>query len=401
MSRRRILLSAAGLFFAAVVGGAVALGGAAVSGKLDGKTVEIRQVSTPSGEVSLSGSGQGLTIPTLYRLTAPGVVQITSTSVVSTPSDPFFGDIFPPQQQEQRSLGSGFVIDKDGHIVTNYHVVAGARNVQVSFSKNEQVDATVVGSDPSTDIAVLKVDTSSRALTPLALGDSDKLQVGDQVVAIGNPFGLFRTATAGIVSALGRPITAPNNFTIDHAIQTDAPINHGNSGGPLLSLAGQVVGVNSQISTGSTGEQGNVGIGFAVPINTVKNVVADILRSGKVEHAFIGIGVEEITPDLAKLFKLPVDRGLLVDSVRGGSAGAKAGLEAGKDQVTVNGQTYVLGGDVILEADGRTTATGGDLRDIVARKHPGDSLKLELYRGTKRTTVTVKLGRQPSLSPVG
>ena len=401
MGRIRILSRAAGLMLIAVLGGAIALGGAAAFGKLGEKTVEVQPAAESAGQVSATTKAGQLSIAGVYKQAAPGVVQITSTSVQLVPSDPFFGDVFPPQRQEERSLGSGFVIDKEGHIVTNYHVVQGATTVQVSFSNNEQVKARVIGTDPSTDLAVLKVDVKPQMLTPLPLGNSDEVQVGDQVVAIGNPFGLTRTATAGIVSAVGRPIEAPNQFTIDHAIQTDAALNHGNSGGPLLNMRGQVIGVNSQISTGNTGEQGNVGIGFAVPVNTLKNVVAQILRHGNVEHAYIGVRIAEITPDLTKVAKLPVSHGLLVVRVTPGSGAAKAGLEAGTTEVTVSGQTYELGGDIIVGADGKRVNNAGDLRDAVARKRPGDTMKLEIYRNGKKQTVEVKLGRQPALSPAG
>jgi S1-C subfamily serine protease len=401
VGRIRILSRAAGALLIAVLGGAIALGGAATLGKLGDRTVEATPASSPITQVSESTANGRLSVAGVYKRAAPGVVQITSTSVQEIPADPFFGNVFPPQRQEERSLGSGFVIDKEGHVVTNYHVVQGATTVQVSFSNNEQVKATVVGTDPSTDLAVLKVDVKPQALTPLPLGDSDTVQVGEQVVAIGNPFGLTRTATAGIVSAVGRPIEAPNQFTIDHAIQTDAALNHGNSGGPLLNTRGQVIGVNSQISTGNTGEQGNVGIGFAVPVNTVKSVVAQILRHGNVEHAYIGIRISEITADLTKVAKLPVEHGLLVVRVTPGSGAAKAGLKAGSTEVTVNGQTYVLGGDVIVAADGKPVGNAGDLRDAVSHKRPGDTLKLEIFLNSKKQTVEVKLGRQPALSPAG
>ncbi len=206
MGHRRILSRAGELLLVAVIGGLVALAGAASVGKLGEKTVEVRTVSESAGQVSDVKGGTHLSIGDVYARAAPGVVQITSTSVLQVPSDPLFPDAFPPQQQEEQSLGSGFVIDKDGHIVTNYHVVQGAKTVKVSFSNNEQVTAKVVGTDPSTDLAVLEVNVPRRALTPLPLGDSSTVEVGDQVVAIGTPFGLTRTATAGIVSALGRPI---------------------------------------------------------------------------------------------------------------------------------------------------------------------------------------------------
>ncbi len=228
--------------------------------------------SSSSAPVAFA-AGKALSINQIYRRWSSGVVQITSTSIVNVPQDPLFGNPFASPQQEEQSLGSGFVIDKAGHIVTNYHVIEGAKSVQVSFSNGDNMKARVVGSDPSTDIAVLEVQAQSRALTPLVWGNSDAAEVGDSVVAIGNPFGYTRSVTAGIISALNRPLTAPNDFAIQHAIQTDAALNHGNSGGPLLNARGAVIGVNSQISTGNTGQQGNLGIGFAVPSNTVRNVV--------------------------------------------------------------------------------------------------------------------------------
>src|SRR5262245_10224310 len=253
---RRGIVQAAVLGVVAVGGGVVALVGASVLGKLDGGTT-IQQVAATSPSIPATfARGKAMTINGIYRAAAPGVVQITSTSIVTVPTLGFFDDPFAPQQEEEESLGSGFVLDKAGHIVTNYHVVKDAKSVQVSFSNGENVKAKIVGSDPSSDIAVLEVQTHSRALTPLRWGDSDAVQVGDSVVAIGNPFGYTRSVTAGIVSALDRPLTAPNNFSISHAIQTDAALNHGNSGGPLLDARGEVIGVNSQISTGNTGQQG-------------------------------------------------------------------------------------------------------------------------------------------------
>ena len=243
---------AAGLVIAAILGGGLALGGAALLGGIGTSTTIVREVVPVAAEPvqAASSSSKGLTINQIYRRAAPGVVQVTATQVVSTPSvDPFFGSPFP-QTQQAKALGSGFVIDKAGHIVTNYHVVEGARSVDVSFSNNESLKARIVGSDPSTDIAVLKVDAHSRALTPLMLGNSDVVHVGDSVVAIGNPFGLDRTVTTGIVSALQRVIQAPDDYSIDHVIQTDAALNKGNSGGPLLDARGDVIGVNSQIQTG-------------------------------------------------------------------------------------------------------------------------------------------------------
>jgi S1-C subfamily serine protease len=402
------MLSYAALPVAGFSGAAAAIAGTAlVFGIGHGGTTTVREVLTPANASPTAFSRRSsLSINTIYHHASPGVVQVTTTKTVAVPSDPFgnlFGFGFPDQQsqrQTEQALGSGFVISKAGDIVTNYHVVAGASTVYVSFSDNERMRATVVGKDPSTDIAVLKVSAKSRALTPLTFANSDQVQVGDAVVAIGNPFGLDRSVTAGIVSALQRPITAPNGFTIDHVIQTDAALNHGNSGGPLLNTQGQVIGVNSQISTGDTGGQGNVGIGFAVPSNTVKNVVAQIIRTGKVEHAFLGVTTKAVTPTVAQIFRLGSRHGLLVTYVRPASGAAQGKLHAGTTPVTVAGETYYLGGDLLVSADGRTLSSTDDLRDVIAGKKPGDKVNLVLFRNTKEMNETVKLGRQPT-SPQG
>ena len=393
-------MGAAGLVVAALGGGAIALGGAALLGKLGSRTTTVREVSSSPAEASDIASfakpaGRALTINEIYKRSAPGVVQVTSTSVIPSSYDPFTNPFAPLEPQTQQSLGSGFVVDKAGHVITNYHVVQGARQVDVSFSNNESMRARLVASDPSSDIAVLKVTAHSRALTPLPLGNSDALRVGDAVVAIGNPFGLDRTVTAGIVSALQRRITAPNRWSIDHVIQTDAPINHGNSGGPLLNARGEVIGVNAQIETGG-GSDGNVGIGFAIPINTVKTVAAQLIRHGKVERAWLGISAHEIDAQLARSFRLPASQGLLVEAVQPGGGAAKAGLEAGDPRVTVAGETYVLGGDVIIRADGVKVTSVARLRELVAGKKPGDTMRLEIYRGSKPRTLGVRLGAQPN-----
>jgi S1-C subfamily serine protease len=390
----RILMRAAGLVAAALVGAALALGGAAVMDV--GGTTTVREVVSSPSSASPVFKGGALSINDIYLQSAPGVVQVTSTAVVESEPNPFFGNPFSPGSQTQRLLGSGFVIDKDGHIITNFHVVEGAQSVEVSFSSRETMRARILGVDPSTDIAVLKVDARSRALTPLKLGDSDAVKVGDSVVAIGNPFGLERSITAGIVSALQRELRAPNLYAIDHVIQTDAPINHGNSGGPLLNAQGQVIGVNAQIETGDTGEQGNVGIGFAIPIDTVKDVAAQLIKSGKVEHAFLGVRPHQINARISRLFRLPVRRGLLVERVEPGSAADEAGLRGGTTEVTVAGESWRPGGDVIVRADGVRVDTPDRLRDVLSGKRPGDEIELEIYRGDKEMTLKVKLGRQPS-----
>src|SRR2546429_13138 len=210
------------------------------------------------------------------------------------------------------------------------------------------------------------------------------------------PPGTARAATAGIVSAVQRAISAPNQYPIDHVIQTDAPINHGNSGGPLINSRGQVVGVAAQIATGNTGSDGNIGIGFAIPVNTVRTVVAQLIKKGKVEHAFIGMTAKPVTAQIARLFRLPSQSGLLVATVQPGSGAAAAGLRAGPDTAVVSGESWPIGGDLIVSADGVALSSIDQLRDLIAAKQPGQSLSLVVYRGTKKLTLGVKLGRQPS-----
>ncbi|MDQ3859109.1 MAG: trypsin-like peptidase domain-containing protein [Actinomycetota bacterium] len=377
------LALAAGAVVAGLLGGGLALGvGSAV---WDGKTttvVERVAAGTNEQAAAFNPAGDAETVGEIYRDAAPGVVQITSRIVVQS----LFGE------QRGQSLGSGFVIDKDGHIVTNYHVIEGADEVYVNFTRDDELKAKVVGVDPSTDLALLKIDEHRRALSPIPLGNSDAVRVGDEVVAIGNPFGLERTVTRGIVSALQRQIQAPNGFTIDKVIQTDAAINKGNSGGPLLDASGRVIGVNAQIES-ETG--GNVGIGFAIPVNTVKKVVAELRERGRVEHAYLGVSMQPIDDRVAELFNLPKE-GLLVAKVVPGSPADKAGLEGGKTEVVVEGESYVIGGDVVTKADGRAVASPDELSSVIAAKEPGDRIELEVVRGNDRKTVSVTLGRQPA-----
>jgi S1-C subfamily serine protease len=393
---RNVTLRAAELLLVAVLGAVLALGGAALFGKLGSRTT-IQQVSPLAGgglgNAALQVPTHGLTAEQVYRRDAPGVVQITATSLSQGQSNPF--NVVPSTPQQQESLGSGFVIDKAGHIITNYHVIQGAQQIQVSFSGQDEITATVVGKDPSTDTAVLKIDAHARALTPLPLGNSDAVTVGDAVYAIGNPFGYTRTLTTGVVSAVQRQIEAPNTLKIDHAIQTDAAINHGNSGGPLIDAGGRVIGVTSQISTGTTGQQGNLGIGFAVPINTVRQVAAQILATGKAEHAFLGVTTAAITPQLARLFNLPVTTGLLVTDVDSGSNADKAGIVPGKTPVIVQGMSYNVGGDIIVSIDHEALSSFDQLRDAIAQHKPGDKVQLQIYHHGSKKTVTVKLGNRP------
>ena len=387
---RRFLLRAGALLAAGLAGGAAALAVASAVGVL-GSSTTISEVAPETDRTPVVfAPGSGLTYGDIYAAYASGVVQVEATGPLA--SDPF--DPFP---RRTRSLGSGFVIEKSGHIVTNYHVVKEAEVVTVSFSNDESVRAKVVGIDPTTDLAVLKVNTPPRGLTPLRLGRSSSVRVGDEVVAIGNPFGYERSMTAGIVSAIGRVLEAPNELAIDNAIQTDAPINPGNSGGPLLNARGLVIGVNTQVSTGGS-TNGGSGVGFAIPVDTVRSVTSQIIRVGKVEHAFFGVEATPLTDDIARLFRLPRPawRGLVIDSVVPDSAADKAGLRAGTRTVIVGGESWRLGGDIIVAVEGSPVTTPERLRSILARKRPGDEIDVEVYRADRRLRVTVKLGRAPA-----
>jgi S1-C subfamily serine protease len=381
-----------GLLLAAVLGGAAAVGIGAAVGVGDDTTTVVSAVSGNAAAANASrvqvddAASNGKSVQQIYRETGPGVVQVTSTT---SGGDSFFGF----GGGGGTALGSGFVVDKAGHVVTNYHVIEGADQVEVNFSGEDNIPARVVGADPSTDLAVLEIDAQARALTPLPLGNSDAIRVGDAVVAIGNPFGLERTVTAGIVSALQRQIQAPNGYTVDEVVQTDAPINQGNSGGPLLNAKGEVIGVNSQIESESGG---NVGIGFAVPINTVKEVVSQVLQNGKVEHAFLGVEMAEITDSLLASYRLPVDKGALIVKVVPGSPADEAGVQGGDQDVVVDGNSYSLGGDIVTSADGQPVTSPDELASIVRSKDPGDSLTLGIQRDDSQETVTVTLGRLPN-----
>jgi putative serine protease PepD len=371
---------AAAIAAAALVG---AGGGAATYAALDSGGTTVRQV-TVGTTAEPTAATAGLSVGEIVKRTAKGVVQITVTSAGQ--ASPFGGAT--PEQQAQ---GSGFVFDEQGHIVTNQHVVDGAQSVTVTFSDGSTYDATVVGSDPSTDLAVIKVDAPSSVLVPLRLGDSTRVQVGDGVVAIGSPFGLAQTVTTGIVSAVHREITAPNNYAIPDAIQTDAAINHGNSGGPLLDLQGRVIGVNSQIESDSGG---NDGVGFALPSQTVRTIVSQLLSSGKVEHAYLGVAIESIPTSAAGT--LGTKAGAAVTEVRSGSPAAAAGLKASTGTKTVDGQAYPTGGDVITAVDGRAVTGADELRAAIDAKKPGEKVELTVLRNGKSTSVEVTLASRPA-----
>jgi putative serine protease PepD len=290
--------------------------------------------------------------------------------------------------------GSGFLIDTEGHVITNSHVVEGAKQVEVTLGSSDDVyDAEIVGSDPGTDVAMLEIDAPADQLHPLTLGDSSHVQVGEPVIAIGTPFGLERTVTAGIVSALQRQIQSPNGFSISHVIQTDAAINPGNSGGPLIDSSGRVIGINSQIQTG--GSSGNVGIGFAVPINTARDVVRQLKANGEVEHAYLGINGGTITPDLAEALNLPVDHGVMVDEIVEGGPADEAGIRGGDSSATIEGANINVGGDIIVAIDGRPISDMEEVINAVNSAAPGDELKLTLRRGGETKEVTVTLGVRP------
>jgi S1-C subfamily serine protease len=342
------------------------------------KTV-VRQVAVQSSEPAADSSA--LTPGQIYRQTYKGVVEIT----VSTPQQTPMGN------QEAQAQGSGFVIDSDGHIVTNDHVVENADSVSVRFWNGDTYSASVVGTDPSTDLAVIKVDAPSSILHPVSLGDSSSVQVGDPVVAIGSPFGLEETVTTGIVSALHRQMQALNKFTINDSIQTDAAINHGNSGGPLFNAAGQVIGVNSQIA-GQTGA--NVGIGFSIPSNTVRSIADTLISSGKVEHAYLGVSVQEIPATVAH--DLSLTPGVEITDVRSGTPAQKAGLKGATGKKMVQGTQYATGGDVITAIDGHQIVNESDLPQLITHYNPGDTVQVQIIRDGKTQTVDVKLGERPS-----
>jgi S1-C subfamily serine protease len=348
----------------------------------DTKTV-VREPAITQPTATSTGS-EGRSVREIYKDEGRGVAFISAEGVSSSGDSPF------GVPQEGTATGSGFVVDKDGNIVTNAHVVDGADKVTVSFSEEgKQIDAEVKGVDTSSDIAVLKVDPGDveGGVTPLPLGDSSKAQVGDPVIAIGNPFGYSRTVTTGIVSGLQRKIIAPNGFTIPDVIQTDASINPGNSGGPLLDANGRVIGINSQIATG--GGQGSVGIGFAVPVNTAKQLIPDLKAGETIERAYLGVQMNDVTPQLADQLDLAVDYGALVVEATDGGPAEKAGLRGG-DPGTGRG------GDVIVGIDGKRTDDSDAVASAISQHRPGDEVEIAYYRGDERKTVKVELAERPA-----
>jgi S1-C subfamily serine protease len=310
----------------------------------------------------------------VYKTMSPGVAFINTTSV----REGYWGP------QEGKGTGSGSVIDNNGHILTNYHVVEGSQRLTVSFGGDKTYPAQFVGGDPDTDLAVIKIDPPA-GLPVIPLGDSDNLVVGQKVLAIGNPFGLDRTLTTGVISGLQRPIRARNNRPIDAAIQTDASINPGNSGGPLLDKFGRMIGINSQILSPAGG---SVGVGFAVPVNTAKRVIPQILQFGEVRRPKLGASLPSVKDLAERGYKMPVQQGLLVYSLVPGGAAERAGLKPVTDDGTL--------GDILLAADGQSLSDTDDLYRLLDKKQFGDTIQLQIYRAGKTLTVPARLMAAPA-----
>ena len=400
---------------AAVV--ALAGGGVAAVGvhALDDTSKTVTTVAAPAGTSGNAGSASsspgagadaafarsgGKSVSSIYKQDAPGVVTITSTISSSTSGD--FNPFGPGKAQQQTAQGSGFVIDKSGRILTNAHVVEGASSVVVAFEDGVSAKATVLGRDTLYDLAVIKVDVPQSELHPLALGTVSSVDVGDPVVAIGNPFGYAQTVTAGIVSAKNRLISSPqgNNKFIPGAIQTDAAINHGNSGGPLIDRHGRVIAINAQIADPQiTGTNANAGVGFAIPIDLAKRALAN-LESGKpASHPYLGIRVDALNASVASSDgKLPAT-GLLIAGVAKGSPAAAAGLRGGSKPLDVGGQQYCVGGDVITAIAGHPVTTLDDLQQRLSSFAAGDKIQLAVTGGDgSKRTVSVTVGSIPSSS---
>ena len=380
------------------IGGAAGLLGAVIAlaatsligiGGSSGTTTVVQQAS--GGVLQTVSSGGAMTPREIYRRDSKGVVSITAD--VERKGSNIFG---APESQSGKSSGSGFVIDKQGTILTNAHVVDGAKKVSVRFSNDKTADAKVLGADRSSDIAVLQIDPDGLDLTALPLASAKDVKVGDPVVAIGDPFGRAFSLTTGVVSAKRRSIEGLNGFAINDVIQTDAAINPGNSGGPLIDSAGEVIGINSQNESGG-GDRGNDGIAFAVPIDIARKLLPG-LRNGTVDTGYLGITSLSITPELEAL-NLPVNKGVLVETVQPASPAAKAGIKGGTVPAKLDGESLKIGGDIIQKIDGRPMLTSLALSTYVASKEQGDQIEIQLLRGGKETkTVNVTLGRRPQQS---
>jgi len=392
----------------ALIGGGVVAGVIAAAGGFGERVRVVTRVESAGIPAAVANNGEkgALTAHQIYELDAPGVVFVSATVVHRGEASPF--ELFPGEAT-QRSIdtGSGIVVSAKGIILTNWHVVANAVKVTVSFSEGGRaIPAQVIGKDPSKDLAVLKVPTEGLSLRPLKLGNSATVQVGEPVLAIGNPFDLERTLTTGVVSALQRQIKAPNGFAIENVIQTDAPINPGNSGGPLLNDRGEVIGINSQIETAGT--DGNIGIGFAIPINTAKQVLPELEKGQTVHEAYLGVVSTTIDGSLSiPGVELPVHEGAWVQEVLRGGPAEKAGIRGGDVSVTVGGQQLRIGGDIIVGIDGKPVRSAEDLGSLVLSHRPGETVSVEMYapnesgHGYTKRTVNVTLGIRPESVPKG
>jgi putative serine protease PepD len=343
---KQLTAIAAALLLGAGVGGAV---GAAVALESDSEP------AAQPAEANLPISQTTSSTAALYKRFKDAVVEVHANTGGSSDS-PFEG--------QGEATGSGFIIDKEGHIVTNQHVVANAQSVQVEFSDGTEVDAEIVGTDPSTDVAVLDVDRPESDLTVVQFAPTGALEVGNPVIVLGSPFGLEGTLTTGVISAVGREIQSPNGFTIENAVQTDAALNHGNSGGPVLDTQGRVVGIAAQIRSDSGGSDG---VGYAVPGDTAKRVAAALIADGKIEHAYLGVSLAD-------------DGAANLESVRPNSPASRSGLRTG---------------DVVIEVEGERIETGDQLREAIDARKPGDELELKVRRGSQERDVTVELGTRP------
>lgn len=320
----------------------------------------------------------------VYRAASPGVVHITSTVL----SQDFFFRVVP-----ERGAGSGFIVDDRGYILTNNHVVENAESLEVTLADKSKLPAKLVGRDPNNDVAVIRITGLREKLVPLRLGDSAQLLVGQMAIAIGNPFGLDRTVTRGVISALDRSLQSDTGRQIRHVIQTDAAINPGNSGGPLLNSRGEVIGINTAIFTPSGG---SVGIGFAIPVNTAKKLLPELIARGRASHPWLGISGMEITPDLARVLTLPAKEGVMIARVTPGSPAERAGLRGGQRRVRVRNAIFAVGGDIILALDGQKVTTVEDLTGFLdEKKKAGDDIRLEILRDGKPVTVTARLAELP------
>jgi putative serine protease PepD len=320
----------------------------------------------------------------VYRAVSPGVVHITSTVL----SQDFLLRIIP-----ERGTGSGFVVDDRGYILTNNHVVENADSLEVTLADKSKVPAKLVGRDPNNDLAVIRINVPREKLTPLRLGDSTQLQVGQMAIAIGNPFGLDRTVTRGVVSALGRSLKSDTGRQIRNVIQTDAAINPGNSGGPLLNSLGEVIGINTAIFTPSGG---SVGIGFAIPVNTAKKLLPQLIARGRASHPWLGISGMDITPDLARALSLPAKEGVMIAQVAPGSPAARAGLRGAQRRVRVRNYIFAVGGDIIVALDGQKIATVDDLTGYLdENKKTGEDVRVDVLRDGTPLTVVARLGELP------